>query len=256
MGIVETHCHLHYEPARAGELIARAKDAGVDLLITVGVDADSNEKIEKLADDHDDLYFAPGIHPHEASTWNAEQQVALTKHLSHGKAVALGETGLDFYYTRSPRDAQFTAFREQARLAKRLGKPLIIHCRDAKDEVAQVLKEEGPFPKRGIIHCFTEDMPFAKTAMDQGFLISFSGIVTFKNTDVLRDVARHMPLESMVIETDSPYLAPVPYRGKPNEPSYIVEVAKLIADLRKVPLHMIVDQTSANARSLFGLASR
>jgi TatD DNase family protein len=197
------------------------------------------------------VFAAVGIHPHEASASTDEALGEIEKLAKEQKVVAIGETGLDYHYIHSPREVQIDSFRKQIDVAKRLNLPVIVHVREAHEEALQVIKEENAWETMGVIHCFTGDYEAAKKYIDEGFYVSFSGIVTFKNAEGIREAARKIPIERMLIETDSPYLAPAPFRGKKNEPAYVKYVAEKIAELRGVSAEKIEEETTTNAKNLF-----
>jgi TatD DNase family protein len=257
---VDSHCHLQLAPGPERPFVAgdadlhveRARAAGVEWMVCVGTDLATSTEALDLAARHSDVYAAVGLHPHDASKLGAEwgmlEPLAVTE-----QCVAIGEAGFDFYYDHSPRDEQETAFRWQIRLATRLDKPLVIHSRDAWDDTFRVLDDEG-VPRRTIFHCFTGGPDEAQAAVDRGCHLSFSGIVSFKNAEALRDAARLAPPERLLVETDSPYLAPEPYRGKPNEPAFVVAVGEALARARRVSADEIAALTRANAARVFGVA--
>jgi TatD DNase family protein len=222
---VDAHCHLQL--AGGDEHVARANAAGVDWMVCVGTDLKTSQEALDIAARFDNVYAVAGLHPHEASNLAAELEMLEALTVSDG-CVGVGEAGFDFYYEHSPRDEQETAFRWQIRLASRLGKPLVIHARDAWDDTFRVLDDEG-VPERTIFHCFTGGPDEARKALDRDCYLSFSGIVSFKSADDVRAAAARCPADRLLVETDSPYLAPVPYRGKENEPAYIGAVGEALA---------------------------
>ncbi len=248
--LIDTHAHLEMLEGISG-VIERARDAGLERIVAVSSDLISSKKSLGIAKDYPIVYAAVGVHPHEASSFNEEVLSDIEYLGTEQKVVAIGETGLDYHYTHSPRDIQISSFRKHIELAKKLNLPLIIHVRDAHDDVLKIIKEEDAWETMGVIHCFTGDYETAKRYIDEGFYISFSGIVTFKNADEIREAARKIPIERMLIETDSPYLAPIPFRGKRNEPSYVKYVAEKIAELRGVSPGKIEEETTTNAKNLF-----
>ena len=256
---VDSHCHLQLAPGperpfRAGdadEHVERARDAGVEWMVCVGTDLATSQEALDLAARHRDVVAAVGLHPHDASKLGAEwgmlEPLAVTD-----ECVAIGEAGFDLYYEHSPRDEQEAAFRWQVRLATRLDKPLVIHSRDAWDDTFRVLDDEG-VPARTIFHCFTGGPREARAALERGCYLSFSGIVSFKNATELRAAAALAPADRIFVETDSPYLAPEPYRGKPNEPAFVVAVGEALARARGVDTSEVAEQTRANAARVFGV---
>ena len=259
---IDSHAHLdtpNYDADRAA-VIARAQAAGVELFLEiVGSDVaqGSLPKGLKLAEDHAFIYAAVGLHPHEASLFDDELEATLINAARHAKVIGWGEIGLDYHYDNSPREVQRAVFARQLELALAEKLPVIIHTREADDDTIEILRtvwaERGGSDIGGIIHCFTGTQTLADAALAMGFHISFSGVVTFKAAEELRAVARTVPLDRLLIETDCPFLAPIPYRGKRNEPAYVVETAKQLAALRDVSVEEIARVTTANFKRLFGL---
>ena len=251
--LVDSHCHIPMieEPAVVTDILANARDNGVGHMLCVSVGEADYPVLRQLATDHDCLSASIGIHPNTETA--AEPQVRdLVREADYPGVVAIGETGLDYYRSRGDLDWQRDRFRTHIRAAREINKPLIIHCREAKEDVLTLLKEEHASDVGGVMHCFVEDLDTARRAIDLNFLISFSGIVTFKNAIELQGVARVLPLEAMLVETDSPYLAPVPFRGKPNQPAYVRYVAEYIAALRETGVAQVAAATTANYQQLFG----
>ena len=259
----DSHAHVGapelYPEAEA--LLGRARAAGVDGVIAVGAGygLERNAYAVALADDHGDVWATTGMHPHDAAQWQWTAEEAIDGWLLHERVVAVGECGLDYWYEHSPREAQRHCLRAQIDLALRHELPLVIHVRpsldsrDAFDELLRIFDEEGAERAGGVIHCFTGDLRFAHACMERGFAISFSGIVTFKNASELREVAAQLPLDRLLIETDSPLLAPAPHRGKRNEPAFVPHVATCLAELHDVPVETVAEHTSARAREVFRL---
>lgn len=262
--LFDTHCHLdanRYHGDVDG-VLARARAAGVGRLCAIGlVDAEEPtpgvagaESMVTLARAHSDwIVAAVGLHPHDARVSTDALLADLERLARDPQVVAVGETGLDFHYDHSPREVQREVFRRFIDLAKRVKKPLIIHTREAPEDTLAILYEEGARDVGGIIHCFSEDPNFAKRALELNFISSFSGIVTFKTATAVREAARVQPLDALLVETDAPYLAPVPFRGKRNEPAYVTRTAQVIAELRGVTVEEIATATTHNACRLFGL---
>lgn len=253
--LVDAHCHLtgaYAEGAEAEAQLARARAAGVVGFIAVGTDLEDSRAVLALARSTPGVQASLGVHPHEARTWNEAGGVELEALAADPAVRFVGETGLDFHYDLSPREAQEAAFRAQIRLARRVGKPLMIHTRSAPAETLRVLREEGA--SAGIIHCFSEDRAFAEGALDLGFHLSFSGILTFKKAEAIREVAAWAPLDRILVETDAPFLAPVPHRGRANEPGYVRYTAQALADLRGLPVARLADLTTRNLEALCGWA--
>jgi TatD DNase family protein len=247
---VDAHCHLQL--AGGAEHVARARDAGVDWMVCVGTDLATSQEALEIADAEPDVYATVGLHPHDASKLAAEWGM-LEPLSAVERCVAIGECGFDLYYEHSPRDEQETAFRWQIRLARDRALPLVIHSRDAWDDTFRVLDDEG-VPAATVFHCFTGGPAEAVAALDRGCHLSFSGIVSFKNAHALREAARLAPADRILVETDSPYLAPEPYRGKTNEPAYVVAVGEALARARGVDVVEVAAQTRENAARVFGVA--
>ena len=250
---IDSHCHIDFPDFSEGvlPLLENMQRAQVDAALCVSVNLENFPRVLAVAAAHPNLYASVGVHPdHDAGRDpDVDELVALA---CHPRVVAIGETGLDYYrMAREDVDWQRTRFRTHIRAAIQAGKPLIIHTRNAADDTLAIMKEENAQQSGGVMHCFTESWAVAEAALAMGFYISFSGIVTFKSAKDLKEVARHVPLERMLIETDSPYLAPMPHRGKRNEPSYVRHVAEEIANLRGIPLEQVAAATSRNFSDLF-----
>ncbi len=249
---IDTHAHLEMEAfdRDRDEVLKRAAEAGLTAIITVGTTLADCIKAVDLAGQYPHLYAAIGIHPHEVKGVDAGTYDALRLLAQRDKVVAIGEIGLDFFYNHSPREIQLRRFEEQLDLAEELDTPVIIHDREAHAETLEILRpRKGRL--RGVLHCFSGDWAMARECLDMGFHLSVAGPVTYPKADRLRDVAREMPLERLLIETDAPYLAPQPHRGKRNEPAYVVETAECLAKLRGMPVDELKRLTAANARGLF-----
>jgi TatD DNase family protein len=255
--LIDSHCHLDtaYLPEGPADVLARAHAAGVAAFVCIGVgETGAAQAAVALAEQRPDVFATVGVHPHDAAGLTQDGYAALAALARHPRVVAIGEVGLDFHYDHSPRDVQSEVFRRMIALARALKKPLVIHTRSAANETLAVLREEGARDVGGIIHCFSEDRAFAEQALDLDFDLSFSGILTFKSAHTIREAARFAPLGRIMVETDSPYLAPVPLRGKPCEPAYIVHTAKALADLRGMPFDSLASATTANAARRLALA--
>ena len=255
--LVDAHCHLVGGDATETQLEAvldRARRAGVSGFITVGTGLEDSRRGLELASRHADIQVSAGLHPHEASLWNQGTGAELAELLQDPKVRFVGETGLDWHYELSPRDTQKAVFRAQIQLALRFSKPLMIHTRQAPQETLDILREEGASAVSGIIHCFSEDRAFAEKALDLGFYLSFSGIVTFKNAAAIREVAAWAPEDRILVETDSPFLAPVPHRGKTNEPAFVTHVAAQVAALRGLTAESLGRITTLTLEALCGWA--
>ncbi len=249
---IDSHCHLDFPEfqSRLPEVLANMKSAKVSHALCVSVDLPDFPKVLKLAQEHPHLYASVGVHPDYEDTPEPSLEFLVDTALKHPKIVAIGETGLDYYRmgdrSYESMEWQRDRFRTHIRASIASEKPLIIHTRSASEDTINILKEEGAHRIGGVMHCFTESYEVAKAAIDMGFYISFSGIVTFKSAKELQETCKQVPLERMLIETDSPYLAPIPYRGKTNEPAWVSKVGEFIADLKGVPIEVLANQTSSN----------
>lgn len=252
--MIDSHCHLNYKGLvedQAG-VIARARAAGVTAMLNISTREREWDAVIGVAEHEDDVWASVGIHPHEADDHTGIDTARLVGIAAHPKVVAIGETGLDYYYEHSDRVQQQTSFRVHIDAARQTGLPVIVHTREAEDDTAAILREEaerGAFS--GVIHCFTASDAFADIALDLGFYISISGIVTFRNARALQETARRIPGERLLIETDSPFLAPVPHRGKVCEPAFVADTARMLAELRGVSVEELGEQTSRNFYDLF-----
>lgn len=249
---VDSHCHIDFPDlaAEGGALFDRMAAAQVTHAMCIGVNFENLPRVMAIAEAHDNIFASVGVHPENTDCEEATVD-KLVDFARHPKVVAIGETGLDYYWHKDKPEWQRERFRAHIRAAKACDKPLVIHTRDAAEDTLRIMREEGAEAPRGVMHCFTETQAVADAALEMGFYISFSGIVTFKNATALKDVARTVPLARMLIETDSPYLAPVPYRGKQNEPSYVPHVAVEIARLRGISVEEVADATTRNFFALF-----
>ncbi len=255
-GLIDTHCHLdsQYFPDGEGEAIVRAQAAGVSGFVVVGVghDLSAARHAVAIARGRPEYVAAVvGIHPHDATTLNDASQAELESLARDPAVVAVGEIGLDYHYDHSPREAQRATFARLVGLAREVNKPIVIHTREAAQDTLAILQSEGARDVGGVIHCFSEDRAFAEKALEMGFYLSFSGIVTFKGAKSVHEVAAWAPEDRILVETDSPYLAPVPLRGKTCEPAYVIHTAQRLAALRNVELGRIAEVTSANAARAF-----
>jgi TatD DNase family protein len=255
--LIDSHAHIQGKEY-AGEVeavIERARAAGVEKIIAVGGagDMSSNTEAIALAESFANVYATVGMHPHDAKDVGQDEFEKLKTLSAHRKVIAVGETGLDYHYDHSPRDVQRRVFAQFIHMASKTELPLVVHERDAAGDAADLLRGEGAGKLRGVIHCFTGHYDAACAYLDLGFYISFTGIITFKNADPLREVVRKVPLERMLIETDSPYLTPVPHRGKRNEPAYVHLVAETVAKMKRLSLVEIARVTSDNVKELFGI---
>lgn len=253
--LVDSHCHLsgsHIKENSVKAILDRAHDAGVTGFINVSSNLNDFQPILTLSKQYPEIQACLGIHPHEANSWDSNCEKELETTISSNKVLFVGEIGLDWHYDLSPRDQQELAFRSQIRLAKRHNKPVMIHTRQATMETIRILKEESADQVSGIIHCFSEDLNFARKVLDLGFYLSFSGILTFKSASSIRNIAAWAPEDRILIETDSPYLAPEPFRGKTNEPAFIVHTLAQMAKLRNVTSEHLAIITTNNLEALCG----
>ena len=256
--LIDSHCHLDRLDlsAHGGSLdaaLAAARVRGVGHFLCIGISADNAAAVKALSERYADVDCTVGVHPLDLQPGVAPALDWLLAELNHPHVVAIGETGLDYHYEPEAAELQRQAFRLHLQAAQLTGKPVIVHTREARADTLALLREAA-LPQAGVLHCFTEDWPMAKAALDLGFYISLSGIVTFRNADALREVARQVPADRLLIETDAPYLAPIPHRGKPNLPEYVRDVAEFLAPLRGVDVDTLAEQTTQNFQSLFPLA--
>ena len=257
--LVDSHCHLNYKGLRENQagVIERARAAGVGTMLGISTRAGEWDEVVALAEAHPDIWATIGVHPHEADSHPGTDAARLIEAARHPKVIGIGETGLDYFYDHSDRDRQRTSFRAHISASRATGLPLIVHTRNAEEDTAAILVEEmatGAFP--GVIHCFTASAAFAEQALALGFYISLSGILTFKNARDLQAVAATLPADRILVETDSPFLAPVPMRGKVCEPAYVTHTATFLAGLRGVDADRLATQTTDNFFRLFAKASR
>ncbi|MGV8844529.1 MAG: TatD family hydrolase [Pseudomonas sp.] len=253
--LIDSHCHLDRLDlsAHAGSLDAAldaARARGVGHFLCIGVSAENAATVKALAERYADVHCSVGVHPLDLQPGTAPALDWLLGELAHPRVVAIGETGLDYHYAPDAAQSQRNSFRLHLQAAQITGLPVIVHTRDARADTLALLREAA-LPQAGVLHCFTEDWAMAKAALDLGFYISLSGIVTFRNAQALHEVAQQVPADRLLVETDSPYLAPIPYRGKPNLPQYVREVAEFVAQLRGVEFEVLAEQTSANFQRLF-----
>ncbi|WP_182201626.1 TatD family hydrolase [Paraliobacillus salinarum] len=254
--LFDTHVHLNvkqFDEDRE-EVIARAREAGVSHMVIVGFDHETIPKAIELAEKHEDIYAAVGWHPVDAIDFTEKELKWLEELVDHPKVVALGEMGLDYHWDKSPHDVQKEVFRKQIRLARKVNMPIIIHNREATEDIIQILQEENASEIGGIMHCYNDAPSYVQACLDMNFYISLGGPVTFKNATEPKEVAKMVPLDRLLIETDCPFLAPHPNRGKRNEPSYVALVAEQIAALRELTVKEVQEATKKNALRLFGLS--
>jgi TatD DNase family protein len=255
---IDSHCHLNYKGLvedQAG-VLERARAAGVSAMLNISTRESEWDDVVGVAERHHDVWASVGIHPHEADAHPDVDTAKLVERAEHPRIVAIGETGLDYYYDHSDREQQRKSFRSHIAAARDTGLPLIVHTRDAEDDTAAILAEEmGKGAYTGVIHCFTASDQFARIALDLGLFVSISGIVTFKNARALQATAATIPQDRLLIETDSPFLAPVPHRGRPCEPAFVADTARFLAGLRGEDVKTLAASTSANFYTLFNKAS-
>ncbi|GAA0450126.1 TatD family hydrolase [Sphingomonas molluscorum] len=254
MRLADSHCHLNYKGVfeQQPEVLARARDAGVVAMLNISTRENEWDAVIGTAEREPDVWATIGIHPNEADSYPDVDTERLVARAAHPRVVGIGETGLDYYYEHSDRARQQASFRSHLAACRQTGLPVVVHTRDAEDDTAAILKEElgkGSFP--GVIHCFTGTAEFARQALDLGFYISISGIVTFKNARDLQETARWLPRERLLVETDAPFLAPVPHRGRPGEPAYVADTCRFLAELRGEDVEGLADATRANFHALF-----
>ena len=257
MNFIDSHCHIDGESfdSDRDEVVRRAKDAGVLAMLNIGTGNPHNGEIAKaveVAERYENVFASVGVHPHDAKLYDDLAEENLINLTKSKKVIAWGEIGLDYYYDHSPRDVQREVFIRQIRTAKKLDLPIIIHSRDADDETVEILKAECSYDNfKGIMHCFGGTAEMAKSLMDIGFLISFAGNITFKKAGNLRDAAKVVPPEKLLIETDCPFLTPIPFRGKRNEPAFVVHTAKFLADFYEIEIEKLANQTTQNFLDFF-----
>lgn len=258
LSLIDTHCHLDFPEFKEERdaVVQRARDAGVKRMITICTHASRFAGVKEVAETYDDVFCSLGVHPHHSgedgelveTQWLVEQS-------KYKKVVGLGETGLDYYYNNSPADVQKESFKRHIRASLETDLPLIVHTRDADADTYEILKREGQGRLRGLLHCFSSGAKLAEQAVEMGFYLSLSGIVTFKKSQELRDIVKNIPLEKILVETDAPFLAPMPHRGRTNEPAYVVHTAAAVAEVKGVSLEELGKITTANALRVFNLMS-
>lgn len=257
--LVDSHCHLDRLKldllgGTLDDAVQAAREVGVGSMLCVCISEDNLQDVKDIANRFEDIYASAGIHPSDVKE-NVFSVEALQSWCDDPKVIALGETGLDYHYTADTAEIQKQSFRNHLVAGKNLQLPVIVHTRDAREDTLDAIREYGCPTAAGVLHCFTESWDMAKAALDMNYRISLSGIVTFRNAEALRDVAKKVPADRLLVETDSPYLAPVPYRGKTNQPKYVKEVAEFVAELRGVSYEALAEQTTENFFTLFSKAS-
>ena len=257
--LVDSHCHLDFPELANDEagVLARARTAGVGAMLTIGTRLDQFDRVRAIAERHENIWCSVGVHPHEAKEEGQRTPDRLIEAAHHAKVIGIGETGLDFYYEHSPRPEQAESFRAHIAAARETGLPLIVHTRDADIETGDILEDEyGKGAFTGLIHCFSSGPEIARRALGLGMYISISGIVTFKAAEVLRTTVKDIPIERLLVETDAPYLAPVPKRGKTNEPAFVAHTAAKVAELKGMSIAELEAATTDNFFRLFAKAER
>jgi TatD DNase family protein len=254
--LVDSHCHLDFPDfaAERDAVIARARAAGIGTMLTIGTRLDQFAGVKAIAEAYDDVWCSVGAHPHEAVDHAGTKAAELAALAAHPRVIGIGETGLDYHYDHGPRDVQQVLFRSHIAAARLSRLPLIVHAREADDDVARLLREEGA--AAGVLHCFSSGRGLAEAALELGFYISISGIVTFRNAEELRSIVRDVPVDRLLVETDAPYLAPVPYRGRRNEPAYVAATAAAVAALKGLDPEDLAAATTENFFRLFTKAAR
>jgi TatD DNase family protein len=256
--LIDSHCHLdYYTDAERPDIVARASAAGVAEMVTIGTTLAQSQNLPELAQAQPNVWCTVGVHPHHAAEAPVPRPLAIAAMTGHPRVIGIGESGLDYFYDRSPRDVQQECFRAHIRAARLAGLPLAIHARDADADIARILRDErdtgGDFAF--LLHCFSSSRALAEAAVAMGGYVSFSGILTFPKSTELREIARDLPPDRLLVETDAPYLAPVPLRGKRNEPAYVAHTARVLADVRQLEPEALANLTTANFRTLFRKAA-
>jgi TatD DNase family protein len=257
--LVDSHCHLDFPDFgdEVDDIVARAREAGVGTMVTISTHLSRFEGVHAVAERFDDVWCTVGVHPHHAGEEGQDTPERLIELAANPRVVGIGESGLDYFYDRSPRDRQQASFRAHIAAARETGLPLVVHARDADDDTADILADEmGKGAFTGVMHCFSSGRGLAEAALDLGMYVSFSGILTFKNAEDLREIARDVPDDRILVETDAPFLAPVPNRGKRNEPAFVVHTAETLANVRDTGIADLQAQTTDNFFRLFSRAAR
>ena len=251
--IVETHCHLDYLEGDAVDAVLRdAFSAGIERIVTISVSAGNLDTVRQLAESHQSIWCTQGIHPHEANSWNAALAERVTEGCAHPRVVAVGEIGLDYHYNHADRASQLKAFDEQLAIASDQSLPVVIHTREADSDTRDILATHSRhLPRKGVIHSFTSSLELAEFCLAEGFMLGFNGITTFRNAENVRQVVAATPIDRIVLETDAPYLTPVPYRGRPNAPCYLPFIAEKLADIKLVPVETLLTHARDNSHQLF-----
>lgn len=250
--MIDTHCHLNdlqYEN-EVDQIINNFLQAGVKRAICVGCDPNSNKRAKEIALEYEEVYYTVGIHPDDCNMYNEKEMEEYLKN-EDNKLVAVGEIGLDYYHNKNNKEDQIQVFESQIKLAQKYNLPIVVHCRDAYGDTLEILKKYAPYPNGVVMHCYSGSYEFAKELLKLGVKFSFTGTVTYKNAKNVQEVAQNLPLDSFFFETDSPYLTPTPYRGKRNEPKYVVEVCKFVADLKGISYKQMEEISDKNAKNFF-----
>jgi TatD DNase family protein len=256
--LIDSHCHLdYYGPDEIEAVLARAAEAGVGEVVTIGTRLSRSDEVLAIAESHPNVWCTVGVHPHHAAEEPVPEASAIAALTAHPRCIGIGESGLDYFYDKAPRAVQRAGFRAHVRAAALTGLPLAIHARDADEDIITILQEEwNSGPKfTFLLHCFSSGRPLAEAALALGGYVSFSGILTFPKSHKLRLIASEIPMDRLLVETDSPYLAPVPFRGRRNEPAWVAQTARVLADVKGVSGQALAEQTTANFRRLFGKAA-
>jgi len=252
--LIDTHCHLDFPEIAAdmAGVLARAQTAGVGRMVTISTRVKKYDVYRALAEENDNVWFTVGTHPHQAHEEPDVTVADLVALASHPRCIGIGEAGLDYHYDKSPRDVAAKVFRTHIAAARQTGLPLVIHSRDADADMAAILRDEmGKGRFNALLHCFTSSRELAETAIDLGLYVSFSGVLTFKNSQGLRDIAADMPMDRVLVETDAPFLAPTPHRGKPNQPAWVAETNKVLGETKGLTAEKIASKTTSNALRIF-----
>ena len=254
--LIETHCHLDYLESEHDlqQVIQRAREVNIANIVTIAVSPNNLDRVHAIASEHDGVFCTQGVHPHEADHYDDATDARIRDRMEEAKVVAVGEIGLDYYYDHADRATQRAVFARQCQIAIDHDMPVVIHTREADADTMAILSEMAPhMGRKGVVHCFTSSLELGHFCLEQGFHLGFTGIVTFNKADNVRAMVAETPVTQMLLETDSPYLTPVPYRGKTNAPYYLPFIAERIADIHQIPVEELIAQTTANARGLFGL---
>ncbi len=253
--IIETHCHLDYlKEVELSELLSKSLAHNIEKIMTISVSPKNLQTVIDIANSHENIFCTQGIHPHDANEWTDEVENTIRKNIDNEKVKAVGEIGLDFYYNKSEKQKQIDAFKKQLQIAIDFDKPVVIHSRDADDEMMEVLKEYAPkMKKKGVIHSFTSTKELALCALDLGFYLGFNGIITFKNAEDVRETLRVCPIDRILLETDAPFLTPVPYRGRENAPYYLPFIAEEVAKVKELKLEIVLKTCYQNSKDCLSL---